>query len=145
MHAFVRGHEHSPFLASTADVACEQLTYRVANKYTWVGAGCCVGVQTKKFESLGFTRAQAEDMTQHLTEQIILDRQRLSEKFSAKVELEKVRERERGCCNCSRHCLHVHHTPPAIAQAASSHVQQHRDFVGTCTCLSPVQALTWPL
>jgi hypothetical protein len=29
-------------------------------------------------------------MTQYLTEQIILDRLRLSEKFSAKVELEKV-------------------------------------------------------
>lgn len=30
-------------------------------------------------------------MTQYLTEQIILDRLRLSERFSAKVELEKVR------------------------------------------------------
>jgi hypothetical protein len=49
-------------------------------------------VQAKKFESLGFTRQQAEEMTQHLTEQIILDRVRLSEKFSAKVELEKVGE-----------------------------------------------------
>lgn len=46
--------------------------------------------QSKKFESLGFTREQAEDMTQYLTEQIVLDRLRLSDKFSAKVELEKV-------------------------------------------------------
>lgn len=46
--------------------------------------------QAKKFESLGFTREQAEDMTQYLTEQIVLDRLRLSDKFSAKVELEKV-------------------------------------------------------
>jgi hypothetical protein len=47
-------------------------------------------MQSKKFESLGFTRQQAEEMTQYLTEQIILDRLRLSDKFSAKVELEKV-------------------------------------------------------
>lgn len=45
--------------------------------------------QAKKLESLGFTRQQAEEMTQYLTEQIILDRLRLSERFSAKVELEK--------------------------------------------------------
>lgn len=50
--------------------------------------GC---LQSKKFESLGYTRQQAEEMTQYLTEQIILDRLRLSDKFSAKVELEKVR------------------------------------------------------
>lgn len=46
--------------------------------------------QSKKFESLGFTREQADNMTQYLTEQIVLDRLRLSDKFSAKVELEKV-------------------------------------------------------
>jgi hypothetical protein len=47
-------------------------------------------LQSKKFETLGYSRQQAEEMTQYLTEQIILDRLRLSEKFSAKVELEKV-------------------------------------------------------
>jgi N-acyl-L-homoserine lactone synthetase len=47
--------------------------------------------QAKKLESLGMPRQQAEDLTQYMTEQIILDRIRLSEKFSAKVELEKVR------------------------------------------------------
>lgn len=50
-------------------------------------------IQAKKLETLGLSRQQAEEMTQYLTEQIILDRLRLSEKFSAKVELEKVRAR----------------------------------------------------
>lgn len=47
-------------------------------------------VQAKKFESVGLSREQAEQLTQHLTEQIVLDRVRLIEKFTAKVELEKV-------------------------------------------------------
>lgn len=46
--------------------------------------------QAKKFESLGVPREQAEDLSTYLTQQIILDRLRLSEKFTAKVELEKV-------------------------------------------------------
>eukprot|EP00775_Hariotina_reticulata_P002449 gene2449-2752_t len=45
--------------------------------------------QAKKFESLGFSREQAEQLSQYLTEQIVLDRLRLSERFSTKVDLEK--------------------------------------------------------
>lgn len=47
-------------------------------------------LQAKKFESLGLPREQAEGLTRYMTEQIILDRMRLTEKFTAKVELEKV-------------------------------------------------------
>lgn len=75
--------------------------------------------QANKFESLGFTRQQAEDMTQHLTEQIILDRMRLSDKFSAKVELEKVSfrvkrgfasscDRQHACCMTCMHAFNMH-------------------------------------
>eukprot|EP00879_Flechtneria_rotunda_P015543 GHRR01016254.1.p1 GENE.GHRR01016254.1~~GHRR01016254.1.p1 ORF type:complete len:100 (+),score=23.28 GHRR01016254.1:335-634(+) len=46
--------------------------------------------QTKKFESLGMAREQAEQLTQHMTEQIVMDRVRLTERFTAKTELEKV-------------------------------------------------------
>ncbi|WIA08882.1 hypothetical protein OEZ86_011462 [Tetradesmus obliquus] len=45
--------------------------------------------QTKKFETLGLSRDQAENLAVYLSEQIVLDRMRLSEKFTAKVELEK--------------------------------------------------------
>eukprot|EP00878_Enallax_costatus_P018894 GHUV01019917.1.p1 GENE.GHUV01019917.1~~GHUV01019917.1.p1 ORF type:complete len:162 (+),score=31.35 GHUV01019917.1:682-1167(+) len=45
--------------------------------------------QAKKLESLGLSREQAEELTRHMTEQIILDRLRLSEKFTAKVELKE--------------------------------------------------------
>lgn len=47
--------------------------------------------QSKKLETMGLSREQAEELTQYMTEQIVLDRIRLSEKFSAKVDLEKVR------------------------------------------------------
>lgn len=60
----------------------------------------CLCPQAKKLESLGFSRQQAEEMTQYLTEQIILDRLRLSERFSAKVELEKVSQQ---CCSTGQH------------------------------------------
>jgi hypothetical protein len=46
--------------------------------------------QTKKFETMGLSRDQAENLAVYLSEQIVLDRMRLSEKFTAKVELEKV-------------------------------------------------------
>lgn len=45
--------------------------------------------QTKKFETLGLSREQAENLAVYLSEQIVLDRMRLSDKFTAKVELEK--------------------------------------------------------
>jgi hypothetical protein len=47
-------------------------------------------LQTKKFETLGLSREQAENLAVYLSEQIVLDRMRLSDKFTAKVELEKV-------------------------------------------------------
>jgi hypothetical protein len=46
--------------------------------------------QTKKLETMGLSREQAENLAVYLSEQIVLDRMRLSEKFTAKVELEKV-------------------------------------------------------
>jgi hypothetical protein len=46
--------------------------------------------QAKKFESAGLSRQQAEALTEHITTQVILDRCRLSEKFVAKADLEKV-------------------------------------------------------
>jgi hypothetical protein len=39
---------------------------------------------------MGLSREQAENLAVYLSEQIVLDRMRLSEKFTAKVELEKV-------------------------------------------------------
>eukprot|EP00882_Tetradesmus_deserticola_P014419 GHRQ01015332.1.p1 GENE.GHRQ01015332.1~~GHRQ01015332.1.p1 ORF type:complete len:221 (+),score=60.49 GHRQ01015332.1:362-1024(+) len=45
--------------------------------------------QTKKFETLGLSREQAENLAVYLSEQVVLDRMRLSEKFTTKVELEK--------------------------------------------------------
>ncbi|KAF6251814.1 hypothetical protein COO60DRAFT_582446 [Scenedesmus sp. NREL 46B-D3] len=45
--------------------------------------------QTKRFETMGLSREQAEHLAVYLSEQIVLDRIRLSEKFTAKVELEK--------------------------------------------------------
>jgi hypothetical protein len=56
-------------------------------------------VQAKKFESLGLSREQAEQLSQYLTEQIVLDRLRLSERFAAKVDLEKVC-RHLPACEC---------------------------------------------
>jgi uncharacterized protein (UPF0261 family) len=48
--------------------------------------------QTKKFEGIGVGRPEAETLTRAITEHIILDRNRLSEKFVAQSDLEKVRE-----------------------------------------------------
>lgn len=47
--------------------------------------------QTKKFEGAGLSRPQAEQLAEHITTQVVLDRLRLSEKFVAKPDLEKVR------------------------------------------------------
>lgn len=97
-------------------------------------------LQAKKLESLGFTRQQAEEMTQHLTEQIILDRLRLSERFSAKVELEKVRgavcrprcaSRLSALSSCGAHsvrCARVTTAapPPSSHHCATVHVHERR-------------------
>ncbi|KAI8467222.1 MAG: chloroplast tscA maturation factor [Monoraphidium minutum] len=45
---------------------------------------------SKKLESAGLNRGQAEALTGHITTQVILDRLRLSEKFVHKVDLEKL-------------------------------------------------------
>ena len=50
----------------------------------------CVTPQTRKFEASGLSRQQAEQLAEHITAQVVLDRMRLSEKFVAKAELEKV-------------------------------------------------------
>jgi hypothetical protein len=55
--------------------------------------------QTKRFETMGLSREQAEKLAVYLSEQIVLDRMRLSEQFTAKVELEKV--------SSSLNCLHA--------------------------------------
>jgi hypothetical protein len=55
---------------------------------------CC---QSKEFEDVGLTRKAAEQLTTHITSEIILDRIRLSEKFVPKLELEKV-----GSSSCCR-------------------------------------------
>jgi len=47
--------------------------------------------QSRKFEAAGLSRDQAEKLCEHITSQVVLDRIRLSEKFVAKVDLEKVR------------------------------------------------------
>jgi len=47
--------------------------------------------QAKQFESVGMDRSSSEAMTAFMTQQIILDRSRLAEKFVNKIELEKVR------------------------------------------------------
>ncbi len=70
-------------------------------------------MQAKKFESLGLSRQQAEEMTQYLAEQIILDRLRLSEKFSAKVELEKV-----GTCMLTHYIIVFDGTPAPVPMSA---------------------------
>lgn len=44
----------------------------------------------RKFEASGLSRAQAEAMTEHITTTVVLDRLRLSEKFVARADLEKV-------------------------------------------------------
>lgn len=46
---------------------------------------------------MGLTRKAAEQLTTHITSEIILDRIRLSEKFVPKLELEKVGS---SCCGC---------------------------------------------
>lgn len=58
-------------------------------------------MQTKKFETLGLSRDQAENLAVYLSEQIVLDRMRLSEKFTAKVELEKA-----SSCVHDGMCIH---------------------------------------
>lgn len=50
----------------------------------------------KKFESVGMDRRDAEAMTSYLTEQIVLDRGRLAEKFVHKSDLEKTLIEERA-------------------------------------------------
>jgi hypothetical protein len=52
--------------------------------------------QAKKFESVGMDRRDAEAMTSYLTEQIVLDRGRLAEKFVHKSDLEKTLIEERA-------------------------------------------------
>jgi hypothetical protein len=50
----------------------------------------CSAAQSKEFEEVGLSRKQAEQLTTHITSEIILDRIRLSEKFVPKLELENV-------------------------------------------------------
>lgn len=52
--------------------------------------------QSKQFESVGLDRRAAEAMTTYMTEQIILDRGRLAEKFVHKSDLEKTLIEERA-------------------------------------------------
>ena len=44
----------------------------------------------RRFEAAGLARAQAEALTEHITTAVVLDRVRLSEKFVARADLEKV-------------------------------------------------------
>lgn len=47
-------------------------------------------MQMKRFEAMGMTRAQAEAITQHITEVLCNDKERLSDQFVAKTALEKL-------------------------------------------------------
>lgn len=44
----------------------------------------------KRFEAMGMTRSQAEAITQHITEVLCSNRERLAESFVSKTTLEKL-------------------------------------------------------
>ena len=54
----------------------------------------------RRFEKVGLTRAQAEQVTELLTETICMNKVKITEQFVSKAALEKV-------------CLQPHHSPAA--------------------------------
>lgn len=44
----------------------------------------------RRFEKLGLTRAQAEQLTEHITEVLCVNKEKISESFVSKAALEKV-------------------------------------------------------
>ncbi len=48
-------------------------------------------LQMKRFEKMGLSRKQAEDLTEHLTELLCANREKLAESYVSKSILERVR------------------------------------------------------
>ena len=57
----------------------------------FVHEGALVNVQMRRFEKIGLTRAQAEQMTEMLTEVVCLNKEKVVQQFVSKPALEKVR------------------------------------------------------
>ena len=53
-----------------------------------------VNMQMRRFEKIGLTRAQSEQMTEMLTEVVCLNKEKVVQQFVSKPALEKVRRRQ---------------------------------------------------
>ena len=49
-------------------------------------------VQMRRFEKIGMSRQQSEALTEHLTEVLVLNKEKISEAFVTRGALEKVRQ-----------------------------------------------------